>query len=159
VGRGTTFKIYLPRFGDDAQRHERSTMRAATISGTETVLLTEDDEMVRALTNRVLSAYGYDVLEASNGNAAISIAERHPNSIHLLITDIVMPGMNGRELADRLKKAQPGLKVLFMSGYTDKAIVHQQVLDEKMPFIQKPFGPQALVDKVREVLDSTADDL
>jgi two-component system cell cycle sensor histidine kinase/response regulator CckA len=158
VGRGTTFKVYLPRVGNDPQRSQRTSMTTATISGTETVLVTEDDEMVRALTSRVLSAQGYRVLEATDGAAAISIAEQHPNAIDLLITDIVMPGMSGRELADRLGKLRPGLKVLFMSGYTDKAIVHQQVLDENTPFIQKPFAPQALANKVREVLDIALDE-
>jgi CheY-like chemotaxis protein len=155
VGRGTTFKVYLPRVGYDPQRYQRSTTPSDVARGTETVLLTEDDDMVRALASRVLSTYGYRVLEAASGGTAILICERTSEPIHLLISDIVMPEINGRDLADRLGKLRPGMKVLFMSGYSDKAIVHQQVLDEKTPFIQKPFAPQALLNKVREVLDKS----
>jgi len=153
MGRGTTFKIYLPRFSGDPRIHQRSAAPASRVQGTGTILLTEDDEMVRALASRVLSRDGYRVLEAPNGDAAILICERHPEPIHLLITDIVMPGITGRDLADRLEKLRPGLKILYMSGYTDRAIVQQQVLDETTAFIQKPFAPQTLVNKVREVLD------
>ena len=94
-------------------------------------------------------------MEAANGDAAVSICERHGDPVHLLITDIVMPGMSGRELVDRLAALRPGIRALYMSGYTDRAIVHQQVMDEKTPLIQKPFAPHALVKKVREVLDKS----
>jgi PAS domain S-box-containing protein len=156
VGRGTTFKIYLPRVADDSRVYQRSNAPTGATRGAETILLTEDDDMVRALASRVLSTHGYTVLEAANGAAAISICEQHSEPIHLLITDIVMPGMSGRDLVDRLATLRPGLKALYMSGYTDRAIVHQQVLDEKTPFIQKPFAPQTLVNKVREVLDESS---
>jgi CheY-like chemotaxis protein len=153
LGRGTTFKLYLPRVGGDPRPHQPSAAAAEKERGTETILLTEDDEMVRALASTVLSSYGYRVLESANGTEAISICERHAEAIHLLITDVVMPGMSGRALVDRLAKLRPEIKALYMSGYTDRAIVHQQVLDEKTPFIQKPFAPQAFAKKVREVLD------
>jgi two-component system cell cycle sensor histidine kinase/response regulator CckA len=110
--------------------------------------LTEDDDMVRNLATEVLMGYGYRILEAANGREAISLFENHPDPIHLLITDVVMPGMHGRDLADRLTYLRPGLKVLFMSGYTDRVIVREQFLDEKT-FIQKPFSPQRLASKIR----------
>ena len=153
LGQGTTFKVYLPRLGDDPRLYQQRTAPAGMVQGTETVLLTEDDDMVRALASRVLSTHGYRVLEAANGSAAMSICERHTEPIQLLITDVVMPGMSGLDLVDRLGKLRPEIRVLYMSGYADRAVVHQQVLDEKTPFIQKPFAPQALVNKVREVLD------
>lgn len=156
VGRGTTFKIYLPRLAGDPRLYQRSNAPTATARGTETILLTEDDDMIRTLASRVLSAHGYTVLEAANGATAILICERHLGPIHLLITDVVMPGMSGRDLVDRLASSRPELKTLYMSGYTDRAVVHQQVLDEKTPFIPKPYAPQALVNKVREVLDESS---
>jgi two-component system cell cycle sensor histidine kinase/response regulator CckA len=156
VGHGTTFQVYLPRAAGDPRLFQRSNAQTRTAPGTETILLTEDDEMVRALASRVLSTHGYTVLEAANGAAAILICEQHTEPIHLLITDVVMPGMSGRDLADRLSKLRPGLKCLYMSGYTDRAIVRQQVLDEKAAFIQKPFAPLAFVNKVRETLDESS---
>lgn len=102
--------------------------------------------------------YGYRVMEAANDGAALLICERHSEPIHLLITDVVMPELSGRELADRLAPIRPEMKVLYMSGYTDKAIVQQGVLDERAHFIQKPFAPQALIRKVREVLDEEEQD-
>jgi two-component system cell cycle sensor histidine kinase/response regulator CckA len=152
VGRGTTFKVYLPHFADDSLRSKPTSAPAGVNQGTETILLTEDDEMVRTLATEVLTRYGYQVLEAANGREAISIVENNSRPIHLLITDVVMPGMHGRELADRLTSLRPGLKILFMSGYTDRAIVHEQVVDEKT-FLQKPFSPQRLASKIREILD------
>jgi CheY-like chemotaxis protein len=101
----------------------------------------------------VLETLGYQVLEAMNGGAALLLCERHQEKIHLLISDVVMPEMSGRELAERLAQLRPDMKVLFMSGYTDNAIVHQGILDEGADFIQKPFSPDALARKVRDVLD------
>ena len=121
--------------------------------GTETILLVEDDEMVRKLVNEVLDNEGYRLLEAANGVAALSICAQYEEPIHLLLTDVVMPEMSGRELANRLAAVRPELKVLYMSGYTDDVIVHHGVLDEGTEFIQKPFTPDVLARKIREVLD------
>jgi CheY-like chemotaxis protein len=120
--------------------------------GTETILLVEDDEVVRKLISKVLGNEGYRLLEAANGVAALSICAQYEERIHLLLTDVIMPGMNGRDLADRLVPQYPEMKVLFMSGYTDDVIVHHGVLDEGTAFIQKPFAPDVLARKVREVL-------
>ncbi|HEX8845149.1 MAG TPA: PAS domain S-box protein [Pyrinomonadaceae bacterium] len=155
VGRGTTFKIYLPRVGEDAQEYRQTPEPAERFWGAETILLAEDDEMVRTMTHVILTERGYRVLAAANGTAALSVCEQAEGPIHLLLTDVVMPGMSGRELADRLARLRPEMKVLFMSGYTDDAIVHHGVLDEGVNFIQKPFTPDALARKVREVLGST----
>jgi PAS domain S-box-containing protein len=154
VGRGTSFKIYLPRTDEGAQEYREPPGPAEGLAGTETILLTEDDELVRAMTHAILSDHGYRVLAAANGEAALSVCERTEGPIHLLITDVVMPGMSGRELAERLARLRPEMRVLFMSGYTDDAIVHHGVLNEGINFIQKPFSPDALARKVREVLAS-----
>jgi len=121
--------------------------------GTETILLVEDDETVRDLIHEVLQSYGYQVLVAADGVAALSVCERFPQTIDLLLTDVVMPRMSGRELANRLAALRPEMKVLFMSGHTGDAIVHHGVLDANTPFIQKPFATDALARKVRDVLD------
>ena len=120
---------------------------------TETILLVEDDEVVRKLVSEVLDNEGYRLLEAANGVAALSICAQYEEPIHLLLTDVVMPEMSGRELANRLAAVRPELKVLYMSGYTDDVIVHHGVLDEGTEFIQKPFTPDVLARKIREVLD------
>ena len=121
--------------------------------GRETVLLVEDDPSVRAVVAEVLTQQGYRVLRAPDGQAALELARGHPAAINLLLTDVVMPGMTGRELAEALTAVRPGLRVLYMSGYTDDAVVRHGVLEEGMPFLQKPFTPRALASKVREVLD------
>ena len=157
VGQGTTFKIYLPRLDAGAQGYRQTPEPAEGLGGTETILLAEDDEMVRAMTRLILSDHGYRVLAAANGTAALSICERTEEPIHLLLTDVVMPGMSGRELADRLARLRPEMKVLFMSGYTDDAIIHHGVLDEGINFLQKPFAPDTLTRKVREVLGSPSE--
>ena len=118
------------------------------------MLLVEDAELVRNLARDALEIYGYKVLEAASGSAALAISDDYDGQIHLLLTDVVMPGMSGRQTADRLLESRPEMKVLFMSGYTDDAIVHHGVLDADTPFIQKPFPPQFLAQKVRDVLDS-----
>jgi PAS domain S-box-containing protein len=155
-GRGTAFKIYLPRVDEAAQEYKPSQGAEEPLDGTEVILLAEDDERVRNLVRAVLEGYGYRVLEAEDGGAALSISARHEGPIHLLLTDVVMPKMSGRELAGRLARVRPGMKVLYMSGYTDESIVHHGVLDADTPFIQKPFEPEALARKVRELLGGGA---
>jgi CheY-like chemotaxis protein len=151
-GQGTTFKVYLPRVEevtDEAPKHEAMSAR-----GSETVLVCEDDEKIRALVRMILTARGYTVFEASGPGEAVLLQSRYTGPIHLLLTDVVMPQMNGRELAERLRSSLPNLKVLFMSGYTQNGIIHQGTLDQRVEFIQKPFTPEGLSRKIREVLDS-----
>ncbi|OGP73222.1 MAG: hypothetical protein A2V86_13375 [Deltaproteobacteria bacterium RBG_16_49_23] len=153
-GLGTTFKIYLPRVEEEEDNLQRKDLGISVSTGNETILLTEDEQSVRELAARILRNRGYQVYEAPDGREALAIAQRHPErKIHLLLTDVVMPGMSGKELADRLKLSMPDIKVLFISGYTDNAIVHHGVLDKGINFIQKPFSPDSLARKVREVLD------
>ncbi len=153
-GAGATFKIYLPRVEDAAEPSAATTATPAEAPrGPETLLLVEDEGEVRALARDILQARGYTVLEAPDGAEGLRIGERHPGVIHLLLTDVVMPGMSGRELANRLIALRPGMAVLYMSGYTDNAAVHHGVLDSGATFLQKPMAPDALVRKVRELLD------
>jgi PAS domain S-box-containing protein len=154
VGVGTTFKIYLPRTDRVFENLEVTSDRDESPVGTETVLLVEDEEMVRDMAHEILRMSGYQVLEAKHGREALSVCEQHDGPIHLMLTDVVMPQMSGRELAERLVPLRPGLRVLYMSGYTDDAIVHHGVLDKGMAFIEKPFTPNALARKVREALDA-----
>ena len=128
-------------------------MPGPMVQGTETILLVEDDETVRRLIREVLHKCGYEVLDAADGDAALSICEQYPKGIDLLLTDVVMPRMSGREVASRVAALRPDMKVLFMSGYTDDAIVHHGVLDAETPFIEKPFALDVLARKVRDVLD------
>ena len=154
VGKGTTFKIYLPRDdAGDAGAPEPS-LPMELLEGTETVLFVEDEEIVRDLGVRILKGLGYKVMQASNGDEAIARALEYGDRIDLLMTDVVMPGMHGRELANRLTGIRPETRVLFTSGYTDNAIVHHGVLDEGVAFIGKPYSPSALAKKVRDVLDN-----
>ncbi len=153
VGRGTTFKIYLPRVDEGAQQYKRASHLDEVLLGNETILLIEDEEMLRKLAKETLTLYGYQVLDAPNGESAVSLCKEHTESIDLVLTDVIMPGLSGREVAHQLLELRPQVRVLFMSGYTDDAIVHQGVLDEGANFIQKPFAPDALARKVREVLD------
>ncbi len=153
-GHGTTFKIYLPRTEEEVDTlHEREE-KDFFPRGSETVLLVEDDELVRDLANRLLKQQGYRVLDAANGEEALRVAKEHDReTIHLLLADIVMPQMGGKALADRLKILRPNVKVLYTSGYADNAIVHHGVLDPGTHFLQKPFSLKTLSHKVREVLD------
>jgi signal transduction histidine kinase/CheY-like chemotaxis protein len=153
-GRGTTFKIYLPRVDAQAEALEPHSPRQESLQGTETILLVEDEERVRRLARTILAGHGYSVLEAPNGAEALRISEQHSGAIHLLVTDVAMPGMSGREVVARLAPAHPSMKVLYMSGYTDNAIVHHGVLMPGIAFVQKPFTPNGLARKVREVLDA-----
>lgn len=152
VEQGTTFKIYLPQV-EEEESPRAVESPTAWPRGTETVLVVEDNEMVRSLAGRVLRHQGYTLLEAESGESALRLAAAHPGPIHLLLTDVVMPRMSGRNLAERLRQERPELRVLYMSGYTDNVIAHHGVLEPGTPLIQKPFTPQALAQKVRAVLD------
>jgi PAS domain S-box-containing protein len=151
-GRGTAFKIYLPRKAASSQDLEPVPTREDSHAGSGTILLVEDEEAVRKLASRVLEARGYTVLRAADGLQALDTVERHPGAIDLLITDVVMPRMSGRELADLVRPRRPATKVLYVSGYTDDAIVHHGVLDAGVMFLQKPFTPDSLARKVKEIL-------
>jgi len=153
-GRGTTFKIYLPRVEAVAEAGRQAGPRLTSVQGQETVLLAEDEQPVRRLVRAVLEACGYTVLEAARVEEALEISKRHEGPIHLLLADVVMPQMSGRQLAEHLATTRPEAKVLYISGYADNAIVHQGVLDAGTAFLQKPFTPDALARKVREVLDN-----
>jgi CheY-like chemotaxis protein len=153
-GRGTTFRIYLPRFDAPTAAGDRGPRPAAAAGGTETILLVEDEEGVRELARDILRANGYTVLEARNGAEALLISERHQGPLDLLLTDVVMPRMSGRELAERLAPLRPDLSVLYMSGYTDDAVIRHGVLGAGTAFLQKPFTPAVLVQRVRETLDT-----
>jgi CheY-like chemotaxis protein len=152
-GNGTTFKVYLPiAYGEVIEEPEPPA--PVTLQGTETILLVEDQDEVRGVALEVLRRYGYHVIEARNAGDAWLSVERHPRTIHLLLTDVVMPQMSGRELAERLLKIRPDLKVLYMSGYTENAIVHHGILDSGIAYLQKPILPELLARRVREVLDA-----
>ncbi|MES1189188.1 MAG: ATP-binding protein [Myxococcales bacterium] len=150
-GHGTTFKVYLPRVDRESAR---KTPTAALQGGSETILLVEDEPQVRAIVQRTLERGGYAVLTAAGPEEALSICESSLMRIDLLLTDVVMPQMNGRELAERIRALRPTIKTLFMSGYTDDAILRHGVLDEGVPFLQKPVTPSSLKRKVRETLDA-----
>jgi two-component system cell cycle sensor histidine kinase/response regulator CckA len=155
LGLGTTFRIYLPRVeGRIAERSVERKGPEKSMQGTETILLVEDELAVRVLCRRVLDRMGYRVVDASSGVEALNLVENGSLRPELLLTDVVMPGISGRELADRLHKIQPDAKVLYMSGYTDEAIVHHGVLEPGVAFIEKPFTPELLLRRVRETLDA-----
>jgi CheY-like chemotaxis protein len=155
AGEGTTFKIYLPRVEELSTVEVPSTTTLEQLQGVETVLLVEDEAAVRALTARMLREQGYTVLEAPDGEEALQLARANSEvTIHLLLTDVVMPRMSGIALAEQLKALFPTIKVLFVSGYTDNAIVHHGWLDPGIAFLHKPFSPAALARKVRDVLDA-----
>jgi len=152
-GIGTTFKVYLPRVTDAIQVSSAPVVPAARCKGQETILLVEDEPDVRELTQMVLSEQGYTVIEAPTPLDAERLAVNSGEGIHLLLTDVVMPGISGRELAKRLTGRYPNLRVLYMSGYTYNVIAHDGTLEEGISFLQKPFTPHVLTQKVREVLD------
>jgi two-component system cell cycle sensor histidine kinase/response regulator CckA len=154
VEKGTCFKIYLPRVDEVVAGQVPTGGLRLAPKGTETLLLVEDEDQVRQIVKAILEQQGYDVLEAANGEEALKIAEAHGSRLHLLMTDLVMPQMSGRELAEQLSNTLPNLKVLYMSGYTDDAIVRHGLLDASLSFIQKPFDAATVARKVREVLDS-----
>jgi len=152
VGRGTRFRIYLPRVDDPAEAAGTQHTAQVPGGGSETVLLVEDEESVRQLVRDTLEARGYKVLEAEDGEAGLQTAKEFAGTIDVIITDVVMPGMSGRELAQRVTEARPETKVLYLSGYTEEAIAHEGALDPGTAFLQKPFTLQVLSRKVREVL-------
>jgi two-component system cell cycle sensor histidine kinase/response regulator CckA len=154
-GKGSTFKVYLPRVDEipEAARAVQSPARPQRC--TETILIVEDEEAVRELIQTVLTEKGYDVITSLDPQHAEQIAARFPGEIHLLLTDVVMPGTSGRELAARISAGRRDMRVLFMSGYTDNVITSGGMLEEGLAFLQKPFSPAALVQKVREVLSQT----
>ena len=152
-GKGTAFKIYLPRVDEPLEEIREKAVNEELPRGVETVLVVEDEEEVRKLVSEMLRRQGFRVLEASNGNEALLVCEKHEGPIHLLVTDVVMPGMSGRELAQHFAELHPEVRVLYTSGYTDNPIVHHGVLDKGLNYIQKPFTVDGLARKVREVLD------
>jgi two-component system, cell cycle sensor histidine kinase and response regulator CckA len=153
LGQGTSFKIYLPRVDQEAEAIV-AVPKVPPARGSETVLLVEDEDALREIAAQILEEHGYTVLEARSGAAALERAESHAGPIHLLVADVVMPQMPGRELAERLAALRPSLRVLFMSGYTEQAVLRHGVLAEGTAFIQKPFGPDSFLTKVREVLEA-----
>jgi PAS domain S-box-containing protein len=156
LGQGTTFHIYLPRIGTDVAAQPGTGGPGTAPRGTETVLVVEDQDAVRRLIGTILEGYGYRVLQVANGPDAIALAGQHPETIHLLLTDVVLPLMNGRVLADQLMAARPGIKVLFVSGYTEETIGNHGVLESGLTYLPKPFKPEALAAKVREALANPA---
>jgi PAS domain S-box-containing protein len=154
-GQGTSLKVYLPRVEYETEI-VLPTPAPSDHAGSETVLLVEDDETLCVLARRILEARGYMVLEARNGEEALTLCERHEGRIDLVATDVVMPGMNGGMLVERLAAKRPALRVLFMSGYTDDDILRRGIVDPRMAFLPKPFTPETLATKVREVLDGSS---
>ena len=153
-GKGTTFEIYLPRITADLATDSDTDDNRADLCGSETVLVVEDQDEVRGLATKVLKDYGYHVLEAADGAKALALVEGYPGMIDLLLTDVVLPGMNGRELAECLKKMLPAVKVLYTSGYSQNLIANRGVLPGDVAYIAKPYTPEGLATKVREVLVS-----
>ncbi|HEX3203681.1 MAG TPA: PAS domain S-box protein [Nitrospiraceae bacterium] len=152
-GSGARFTIYFPKSDIMADDHEGEQGSAGPVAGSETILVVEDQESVRGFLRNLLRLYGYNVLEASGGSEAISLCRQHAGAIQLLVTDVVMPGMSGRELVERVCAEQPGMKFLLISGYTNDPSIHSDVAEAGMPFLQKPFSPTALTHRIREVLD------
>jgi CheY-like chemotaxis protein len=154
-GQGTTFKIYLPRVAGDVEPIKSEALPALHLPGSETILVVEDNDNLREVICKTLGKQGYVVLEAANGKDALQIFDNRTWPIDLLLVDVVLPQMSGAEVVKRLQEFDPNLKVLYMSGYTNNAIVHHGVLDTDVAFLQKPFKGTALLLKIRDVLDSS----
>jgi two-component system cell cycle sensor histidine kinase/response regulator CckA len=152
VGKGTTFKIYLPLVEEGAETEPVPAAEPAALHGSETVLLVEDEQSVRTLSRSILEGYGYTVLEAESGKDGLDVTRHYPRPIHLVLTDVVMPEMGGSDMAPRLEALRPGVRVLYMSGYTDDAVFRHGLLKKGRMFLQKPFTPEILARKVREAL-------
>jgi CheY-like chemotaxis protein len=152
-GQGTTFRIYLPRVEEPAAAVAIAPPVTKVAEGRETVLVAEDDDGIRSLVRVALSKHGYHVLLAANGGEALLLCDRHPEAIDLLLTDLVMPGMGGQELFERLAPLRPQMKVLFVSGYADRAVLRHGQIAQGTTFLEKPFTPDVLARKIREVLD------
>jgi len=155
-GAGSTFTIYLPRLEAIEEPPKAKILLTASFRGEETILLVEDEDVLRTLLAKFLRLHGYTVLEARHGGEALLICERHPGTIHLMVTDVVMPQMSGRELHDRLSPLRPEMLVLYMSGYTEDALVQHGVADLSAVFLQKPFRPIELAQRVHAVLHSAS---
>jgi two-component system cell cycle sensor histidine kinase/response regulator CckA len=155
-GKGTTFKVYFPRVDEPESKPARPGASLRRNRGVETILVVEDEQGVRELIGEMLKQQGYEVLKAADGLEAIRISERHQDAIHMLLTDVVMPQMSGKQLADHLLVSRPTMKVLYLSGYTENTVFHHGVLDPGFEFLGKPFSQEALAKKVREVLGPAA---
>jgi len=153
-GEGTTFKIYFPRF-ESAPHVIKESAEPESITGSETILVVEDEEQILSFIQEALEIHGYHVLGTENPEEAIELCEKQGGGIDLLLSDVVMPAMNGKELAERIKTIIPGIKTIFMSGYTVNVVAHRSILDEGVNFIQKPFDVKTLGRAIREVLDSS----
>jgi PAS domain S-box-containing protein len=154
LGHGTTFKIYLPMVEGEVSVQPKEYKKAEMLTGNETILVVEDEDIVREMAVEFLSSIGYNVLPAENGGMALMMAEQHKGTIHLMLTDVVMPNMNGHQLAERLQREHPEIKVLYTSGYTENVIAHHGILDSGLNFIGKPYRLQMLAKKLRDLLDS-----
>ncbi len=152
--KGTAFKIYLPRVFEEAEEIPSETPGEELARGTETILVIEDELMIREIVNVQLLEQGFTVLLAADGEEAIRICAEHKDPIHLLLTDVVLPGMSGREAAKNITSGRPEIRVIYMSGYTANGIVHHGVLTTGLAFLQKPFSPAVLLNKIRQVLDA-----
>ena len=152
-GQGATFKVYLPRVEGEATSFEKEQGPMNGFKGSETILLVEDDDTLRDLAKKILQKHGYSVLDAHNGEKALRVTDKHHGPLHLILTDVVMPGMNGREVVEHLQSLRQEIKVLYMSGYLDNEIAPHGILDPGINFIEKPFTPNSLAMKVRRVLD------
>jgi CheY-like chemotaxis protein len=153
-GRGATFRLYLPRTEETGAAAPAVPQEFRVPKGNETLLLVEDEEAVRTLARLVLQSYGYQVLEARDGQEGLALAQQHSGPIHMVVTDMVMPRMSGRQLADQLARIRPKIPILFMSGYTDDAILQSGATGPGEAFVHKPISPLALARKVRQILDA-----
>jgi two-component system cell cycle sensor histidine kinase/response regulator CckA len=154
AGQGTVFKVYLPRIDEPVEAVTGASTHAAELAGSETVLLAEDEPSVRSPAAEAMRGNGYAVLEAGDAEQALALWAQHSEKIDLLLSDVVMPGMNGKELADHLKQLRPELKLLLISGYTADAIAQHGILEEGVVLLSKPFTPRDLLAKLRQILGS-----
>jgi two-component system, cell cycle sensor histidine kinase and response regulator CckA len=152
-GKGTTIKINFPQIAKEAQNENEILKLEESFSGSETILLVEDEDIVRRLTRKILSGYGYNILEASYGEDAIRIINEFLDPVHLILSDVVMPQMSGVKMAEKIKEKLPDVKVLFISGYTEETIGRHGKFDSTISFLQKPYTPIELAKMVRKILD------